>query len=472
MQNQFASLAPIIGATMVVYVIVMFVIGWIAQRRVEDVEDYVVAGRRLGPFLGTATLLATWFGAAALLTSADEVRANGVTGATLDPVGAGICLLLVAIFFAKPLWEAKILTLSDFFANKFGRKQEVLASVLMVPPYFGWIAAQFMALSGMLELFFGIPIHLGIAMVASVGFGYTLLGGMWAVTLTDAIQMGIVILGLGLVSTVVLAEIGGGDAALGYTKLLAETPPERLTFIQTDSFASFVTWFGVLCAGALGNIPSQDVMQRVFSARSVKVARIACFSAGTLYLTLGLVPILMGLAGHMLFEEGTATLPKLAALFLHPALAVVFVVTLMSTVLSTIDSAMLAPATVLSRNVLAHIPRFSQIDPLRLTRISLAIVAACATGLAYWGESAYAMLEAGYELGMVSLLAPLVYGVYLKSPCARGAIASMLSGTLVWLLHAIMGWKSFFNLSELLPVGLNCTALSFVAYWVFRHRRN
>lgn len=108
------------------------------------------------------------------------------------------------------------------------------------------------------------------------------------------------------------------------------SPAERLTFIQTDSFASFVTWFGVLCAGALGNIPSQDVMQRVFPARSVKVARIACFSAGTLYLTLGLVPILMGLAGHMLFEEGTATLPKLAALFLHPALAVVFVVTLMS----------------------------------------------------------------------------------------------------------------------------------------------
>lgn len=211
------------------------------------------------------------------------------------------------------------------------------------------------------------------------------------------------------------------------------SPAERLTFIQTDSFASFVTWFGVLCAGALGNIPSQDVMQRVFSARSVKVARIACFSAGTLYLTLGLVPILMGLAGHMLFEEGTATLPKLAALFLHPALAVVFVVTLMSTVLSTIDSALLAPATVLSRNVLAHIPRFSQIDPLRLTRVSLAIVAACATGLAYWGES-----------------------------------ASMLSGTLVWLLHAILGWESFFNLSELLPVGLNCIALSFVAYWVFR----
>lgn len=470
MESQFASIAPLIGATMVLYVVLMFVIGWIAQRRVKDVEDYVVAGRRLGPFLGTATLLATWFGAAALLTSADEVRANGVTGATLDPVGAGICLLLVATFFAKPLWEAKILTLSDFFANKFGRRQEVLASVLMVPPYFGWIAAQFMALAGMLHLFFGIPIHSGIALVALIGFGYTLLGGMWAVTLTDAVQMGIVIFGLFLVSGVVLAEIGGGDAALGYTRLLSETPPERLTFIQTDSLAQFVTWFGILCAGALGNIPSQDVMQRVFSARSANVARFSCFMAGTLYLSLGLVPIMMGLAGHMLFEEGTATLPKLAALFLHPALAVVFVVTLMSTVLSTIDSAMLAPATVLSRNVMGHMKQFEAVPPLKLTRIALAIVALCSVGLAYWGESAYAMLEAGYELGMVSLLAPLVYGVYLKSPCPRGAIFSMLGGTTLWFVHAFAGWESFFNVSEMLPVGLSCAAVSFIAYWIGRRR--
>lgn len=92
-------------------------------------------------------------------------------------------------------------------------------------------------------------------------------------------------------------------------------------------------------------------------------------------------------------------------------------------------------------------------------RVSLAILAACATSLAYRGEFAYAMLESGY-------------GVYIISPCPRGAIASMLSGTLVWLLHAIVGWESFFNLSELLPVGLNCTALSFMAYWFLKLRVN
>ncbi len=471
MENQFEALAPIIGATMVLYVVVMFLVGWFAQRRVHDVEDYVVAGRRLGPFLGTATLLATWFGAAALLTSADQVRASGVTGATLDPVGAGICLILVSIFFAKPLWEAKILTLSDFFANTFGRKEEVIASVLMIPPYFGWIAAQFMALAGMLHLFFGIPITLGIALVALVGFGYTLLGGMWAVTLTDAIQMGIVIFGLLAVAITVMGEIGNGDATLGYMRLLNETPPERLTFIQTDTLPQFVTWFGILCAGALGNIPSQDVMQRVFSSRSVNTARFACATAGILYLSLGMVPILMGLAGHMLFEEGTATLPQLAAMFLHPVMAVIFVVTLLSTVLSTIDSAMLAPATVLSHNILAHTKRFQGTNPLKLTRYSLGIVALCSLSLAYVGESAYAMLESGYELGMVSLLAPLVYGVYHKAPNARGALGSMLSGTSLWFLHMFAGWESFFNISDMLPVGLSCTAISFLAYWIFRTRK-
>ncbi len=459
--KEFADLAPLVGTVMVAYVLVMLGIGYAASRRVEDVEDYVVAGRRLGFWLATPTLLATWFGAGTLLTATDEVRSAGLTGATLDPIGAGLCLILVGLLFAKPLWEAKILTLPDFFEAKFGRGAEVVGAVLMVPPYFGWIAAQFLALAGMLGLFFGIPIPVGIALVAAVGLAYTVMGGMWAVTMTDALQMALVIVGLGVLGIVVGGEV---VAAGGWDELLAQIPAERLTLVQSDSLGSFLGWTGVLLAGALGNIPSQDVMQRVFSARSANVARAACLAAGGLYLTLGLFPIAMGLVAGTFFEAESETLPRLAAMFLHPAAAVVFVVTLMSVVLSTIDSAILAPATVLSRNVFGHVERLESIDELRLTRISLLVVGACSLAAAYGGESAYGLLESGYELGMVSLMAPLAYGVFLENPSTRGALASMLTGTFVWTVHFVAGVETFAGGPDWLPVGLTSMAISFLAY--------
>lgn len=462
-----ASLTWLLGGVMILYVGVMFAVSYAAQRRVTDVEDYVVAGRRLSLPLATATLLATWFGAGTLLTATDEVRERGVEAATLDPVGAGICLLLVGLFFARPLWELRLTTLPDLFRLRFSRRAEVLASALMIPPYLGWIAAQFTALAGMLELFFGLPLPWGVALVGAVGLGYTLMGGMWAVTLTDAIQMALVIAGLLVMGWVALDALAPAEGpAAGWARLLTETPTPRLTLIPVESLPRLIGWVGVLCAGALGNIPSQDVMQRVFSARSAEVARWACLIAGGLYLTLGAVPVVLGLAASLLAPPGqeVATLPLLAHLLLHPVMAVIFVLTLMSAVLSTIDSAILAPATVLAQNILRYTPA-SRLGALPLNRVAVAGVAAASLGTAYLGEDAYSLLESGYELGMVSLMAPLALGLWLKRRDEVAILASMVSGTALWTLHQALGLESFAGVEAAeLPVGLLCTAVSFAAY--------
>lgn len=459
------GLGSILAWTMVVYVLLMFAISAFAQRRVSNVEDYVVAGRRLPFVLSTATLLATWFGAGTLMTAADEVRSRGIEAATLDPVGAGICLIMVGFLFAVPLWKEKIVTLPEFFGRRYGSGAEVLASVLMIPPYLGWIAAQFMALASILELFFGIPTEVGVLLVAAVGIGYTLMGGMWAVTLTDAVQMALIIVGLGVVAVKVLWAKGDGSVVDGLGAVWTHAPEGHRVFIPTDSVGKLLGWVGVLCAGALGNIPSQDVMQRVFAARSPEVARAACLTAGGLYLLIGLVPVVLGLAGHMLYGdmEG-ATLPMLASLFLHPVMAVIFVVTLLSVVLSTIDSALLAPASVLARDLLARVPGTAA-RPLLMMRLSVAAIGVLSLAMVYAGESAYSLLESGYELGMVSLMAPLALGVWARRHSKAGAIAAMLAGTVVWTAHAALGLEDFMGIEGFpMPTGLVCMALSFLAY--------
>ncbi len=463
------GLAPLLGAAMALYTIALFGIAWWARGRIRDSEDYLVAGRRLGLGLATATLFATWFGAGTLLAAADEVRREGLRAAALDPWGAGVCLILAGLFLARPLWGMKLLTVPDFFRRRFGPRAETLSAVLLVPGYLGWIAAQFVALGSMLELFFGVDRALAIALVAAVGTGYTLLGGMWSVTLTDALQLALLCVGLGVLAGAVLGELGG--PAAGLARIAAETPPERLQPIPFDDLAPLLAWLGLFCAGALGNLPGQDLLQRVFSARSGDVARRACLVAGVAYLAFGSIPLLLGLASGLLAPDAPdrAILPRLAGLFLSPALAVVFALTLMSAVLSTIDSAILAPSAVLAQNLLQR-TRLARVGALRLDRIAVGAIAAASLGVAWVGENAYALLEGAYEIGLVSLLVPLAFGLRSRRGGERAALLAMSVGTGAWLLHGALGWDWFGGPAlegvALLPTGLSCAALAAAVYWV------
>lgn len=462
------SLTWLLAGSIVLYLIVMYVIGYVAQRKVHDVEDFLVAGRRLPLSLAWLTLLATWFGAGTMLTAADEVRDGGLQRAALDPFGAGACLLLAAFFVAAPMWRMQLLTVPDFFRRKFGATAEVISSIVLVPSYFGWIAAQFTALAGVLELFFGIPLTWGLLLVALVGTGYTLMGGMWSVTLTDAVQMTLVLMGLIVLGAVVLLELGNGNAWSGLQRIGQETAPEKLRIFPSGNFNQLVGWLGVFAIGALGNLPGQDLMQRVFAAKSASTAKKACLVAGLMYLSFGMVPLLLALAGDLLFPQDADVniLPALAHAFLHPAVAVVFLLAILSAILSTIDSAILSPASVVAHNL---VPKFAKADKLRSNRLAVLAVAICSLLLAYRGESAYALLEEAYLLTMVGLFVPLMIGLYSVPQNGRAAVASMLVGTGTWALHLLLGWEWFLQplCTQLrLPVSLSATGCGLLAYFV------
>lgn len=245
------------------------------------------------------------------------------------------------------------------------------------------------------QLFFGIPIVWGIVLVAIVGTGYTLMGGRWSVTMTDAIQISLVLIGLVVLAVVVLAELGGGNVWTGFTRVGAGTEPEMLILIPISDRTALVGWLGVFAIGALGNLPGQDLMQRVFASNSERTAKRACFLAGGMYLLFGSIPLLLALAGNVLFPEDSQlnVLPTLAHAFLHPVVAVIFVVALISAIFSTIDSAILSPASVLAQNVF---PRIATLQPLKSNRIAVLFVAACSLVLAYVGEDAYTLLKEAY----------------------------------------------------------------------------
>jgi len=122
MERELSELAVPVGWALGLYVVATYVLGFAVKSRVHDAEDFLVAGRRLPLSLAWATLLATWFGAGTMLTAADEVRSEGLSAIALEPLGSGLCLVVAGLFFARRLWDMKLLTMSDFFARRFGRR--------------------------------------------------------------------------------------------------------------------------------------------------------------------------------------------------------------------------------------------------------------------------------------------------------------------------------------------------------------
>jgi Na+/proline symporter len=455
----------------------MYAIGIFAKGKVEDESDYLVAGRRLPFSLSTLTLLATWFGAETLLTTPGEVVADGLRVTALDPIGVGLCLVIAGIVVAGPMWRLKLLTLGDFFRLKFGRAAELLASLILVPSYFGWVAAQFLALAEVMHLFFNWDASWGLVVIAIVGTGYTLLGGMWSVTLTDAVQMAFIFFGLLVLTDVVYAELGNGSVLAGIAELKRHDA-DKLVLVPTESRDAFLSWLNVLAVGALGNIPGQDLMQRMFASKSARVAQTSCIAAGVLYWAVGLLPVMLAVAAGLLMPEleSDATLAALAGAFLNPFLASVFVVVILSAVLSTVTSAVLSPAGILAQNVLAK-PLERVISPLMLNRLCAVFVAFASLVTAWLGESAAELLGSAYEMTLVGLLAPLLFGIWTKPTSHWPALASMLTGIGLWFLHFALGlhdpnagWDEWFlvgvpGIGALrLPAALSMTACSFAAY--------
>ncbi len=200
-------------ATMV-YMASTLVIGYIASKKIKGLEDYIVAGRRLGFPLTYGTILATWFGTGLAIGGASIAYIYGYRGVIMDPIGAGVCILLFGLFFAKTLRKMGYMTISDFFRDRYGREMEALSAIIQVIAYMGWMGSLLVSFGYIFNVFLGIPYEQGLFLGVAVTIVYTMLGGMWSVAYTDFIQTILLIIGILVLFSAVINAAGGFDAIL------------------------------------------------------------------------------------------------------------------------------------------------------------------------------------------------------------------------------------------------------------------
>ena len=181
----------------VLYLLVSIAIGLLAARRVHNTADYAVAGRSLPLAVVIATTFATWFGSETVVGVSARFVSGSLGEVVEDPFGASMCLVLVGLFFARKLYKRNLITLGDYYRQRYGRVIEILCSIMILVSYLGWVAAQVTALGLVFHLLVpAIPVPAGMVLGTVIVLVYTLYGGMWSVALTDFVQMIVIAVGL------------------------------------------------------------------------------------------------------------------------------------------------------------------------------------------------------------------------------------------------------------------------------------
>ena len=188
------------------YLLAMIAVGIVVSKRVGSQDDFIVAGRKLPLWLCVPTIVASWFGAGTMLGAAGTGYAGGFLASIATPFGTSLTLILIGFFFVRTLRRMKLLTVADFFENRFGHVSAMIAAVALVLSIIGWIGGLMVAFGYVFQTMTGIPMEIGILAGGVIVVAYTAIGGMWAVAVTDFFQVLIIAIGWVVLLLVVLVN--------------------------------------------------------------------------------------------------------------------------------------------------------------------------------------------------------------------------------------------------------------------------
>jgi Na+/proline symporter len=426
----------------IIYWIASVGIGLWAALRVKNTADFAAAGHSLPLPVVTATVFATWFGAEAVLGIPATFLKEGLGGIVSDPFGSSMCLILVGLFFARHLYNRRMLTIGDFFREKYGRTVEVLVTLCIVVSYLGWVAAQIKALGLVFNVVSegGISQTLGMLIGAGSVLIYTLFGGMWSVAITDFIQMIIIVVGMLYIGGEMTAQTGGIGIVLDH----ASAAGQFSNFWPDMNLAAILGFVAALCTMMLGSIPQQDVFQRITSSKNVNIAVQAALLGGVLYFVFAFVPIYLaysaiiidpGLVKQYLNTDPQMILPKLILNHAPLIAQVMFFGALLSAIKSCASATLLAPSVTFAENIVkGFFKHLSDQALLKIMRISVLCFTVAVTFFAINSElSIFKMVENAYKVTLVAAFVPLAFGVYWSKANSLGGLLAVLGGLIVWI---------------------------------------
>ena len=440
-------------------------VGWLAGRKNPDrtPADFIVAGRAMPLWLATFTMTATWVDGGYLLGTAEGVYRSSIATGLQGGVCFGLSLILGGVLFAKRMRALGFTTLIDLFEARFGPGW---AAVLSLPAMFAemfWSAELLVALGSTFGVILGLDLVTAIAISAAVVTIYTMSGGMWAVAYTDALQLALVVIGLGIAAPIVLDAVGGLAQAW---EIYRTTRPEAAALVPPLTATSglwtgpaIVSWWDVSVMLVLGGIPWNCYFQRVLSCRTPDAARAHSLIAGALTMTLTIPPLMLGLAASVypwpaalaqqLSGQPADAVPMLFRYVTPPLVGALGLAAIIGAVTSSFSSSILSASAMFSWNTCLRLlkPTLSFAHLRVIMRVTIAALGLGAAVLALKVQSVQALWFFTSDLVFVLLFPQLFYALFDRRVNIAGSVAAFL----VSLVLRLGGGEPLFGLAPLIP---------------------
>lgn len=399
----------------------MLLLGWHGMRRAKTHEDYLVAGRNLGPGLYMGTMAATVLGGASTVGTVRLGYEYGLSGFWLcGALGLGIIVLNRVL--ARPLLKLRIFTVTQILERRFTSGAKHVSALVMTAYALMLAATSVIAIGTVMQVLFSLPFWVAVLVGGGVVAVYSTLGGMWSLTLTDIVQFVIKTVGLMFVLLpICLMRVGGWDA------LVAQLPAANFTLTHIG-WPTIITYFVIYF---LGILIGQEIWQRVFTARDEQVARVAGTAAGLYCIVYGLVGAVIGMTAKVLLPDLDNVNNAFAAIVqvgLPDGIRGLVIAAALAAMMSTASAAMLATSTLVAEDLLPALRGGRSFTDVRVHRGITLLAALCALAIALVVDDVLSALTCAYNLLVGGMLVPLLGAIYWRRATTAGAVASMLLG--------------------------------------------
>ncbi|MGB7905539.1 MAG: sodium:solute symporter family protein [Steroidobacteraceae bacterium] len=454
------------------YLALMVGLGFYAQRRQQDVEDYFVAGRRVGPFTIAALWVAAWIGGAAVVGTSTRVYELGVTGVWYI-LAQAIGLLLFGLAMARRVKQLgdrhQHLTYPDFIEQHYDSRTRVVATITTVLAYTAYTAGQFAAAAAILQALLGWDYGTSLLLSGAIVIVYTALGGYLAVTYTDRVQVALVLLGIVAVGVPVAISQAGSWADM---RAVLPASYYDLGAQGWDKIAALVV------SMVLSFFVAMDSFSRSFAARDAAAARNGAWFAIVLILPIAVAVAWLGLACAVLYPDHAAGGGILATFVLESfpvGLKGLMVIGILSAIMSVASICVLTASANYTRDI--H-QRYIQRDIAGTAMLKLGTLASLGAGLlallmAWNMRDIIDILQLGFTINSAALFLPTIAAVYWNHVPASAAFwssSTSLATVIGWRIAADAGMGGLFSIDPLWP-GLLVSAALLLVLTVFGSRR-
>jgi len=427
---------------LLLYFGVLMIIGIIGVKKAKSEKDFVLAGSRLGYYSHVGCLAAVIIGGAATMGSTSLGYNFGVSGLWfVSMMGFGIAAL--GLFVVNKIGGYEVFTISQLLGKRFGEGTQLISAIVTAIYTLMVVVTQVIGMGNVIHVLLGWSLIPSMIIGGGIVLFYTILGGMWSITLTDIIQFIVMTIGVFFIMFPFSVNSVGG-----LTALFSSVPEAHLslTNIGWDRiFQYFLLYF-------FGLMVSQDIWQRVFTARNQKVAKRSAISAGLYSVLYGLVLSIVGMCALVLLPnlgDSQAAFTSLALEILPPGLLGLVLASVCSALMSNASGAIFASATLITNDIIKVYAKKDMTDKdiINTSRIVILGLGVLAIIFSVWIQNILVALDMAYAILSGAIFVPLIIGLYWKRVTSKAAFYSIIASSLVIFISFII-----FGITSTLPI--------------------